>query len=66
MQNTISAGIILYNPEYERLKNNIKIIENQVEHIYLYNNGTQEELIKELSSNSKLIILGSGENIVEF
>lgn len=61
--NKIAAGIILYQPESNRLKLNIKKISAQVDHIYLYNNGTTSALLKELEKNSKICILGNGDNV---
>lgn len=36
----ISAGIVLYNPDTDRLKENINAIINQCTHIYLIDNGS--------------------------
>lgn len=36
----ISAGIVLYNPDIDRLKENINAIINQCTHIYLIDNGS--------------------------
>lgn len=63
MNGNISAGIILFNPERERLLQNIKIISAQVEHIYVYHNEASESLITELRRNSRIVILGNGKNI---
>lgn len=60
---SISAAIILYEPDKERLMQNIKIIYNDVKHIYVYNNGASYTLIKSLMEYSKVIVLGDGKNI---
>ena len=59
----ISAGIILFSPKIDRLRLNIDTIVNDVERIYVYNNGASEKTIEELSSNHKILVLGTGENI---
>ena len=57
----IAAGIVIYNPNKERLFSCISAIENQVKKIYIYNNGNSINM-SELQSNKKVEILGNGEN----
>ena len=38
MQNRIAAGIVLYNPDIDRLKKNLEVIESQVEKVFLVDN----------------------------
>ncbi len=59
----ISAGIVLYYPNQDRLIENIRIIYCDVERIYLYNNGVSTELLTLLSKAPKVSILGDGNNI---
>ena len=40
--NRCAAGIIVFNPNLERLKENIDAIQHQVDILYLYNNGTND------------------------
>lgn len=41
MMGQYAAGIVLYNPEKERLKENLDAVCEQVEKVYCYNNGLQ-------------------------
>lgn len=52
------AGIVLHNPEPERLKENMAAIENQVETIILVDNNSLmgEELLREYQKPNKFII----------
>lgn len=64
MQNEICAGIVLYNPDMARLRENIKAIINQVDIVFLQDNGSAnisevEELMGELP---KAILLKSSQN----
>lgn len=63
MKNNISAGIVLFHPERERLIHNIDNISKDVDHIYLYNNGISDILLEELENNSKVCIIGNGDNV---
>ena len=38
MQNKIAAGIVLYNPDMDRFKKNLKAIAPQVEKVFLVDN----------------------------
>ena len=62
--NRCAAGIIVFNPNLERLKENIDAIQHQVDILYLYNNGTNDYdgLCKLLSNYSKVRLIGSGKN----
>lgn len=60
-----AAGVVLYNPELERLKENIEAIAPQVHVVYCFNNGVKnEKAIKDmLSSYSNVLIIGEGKNL---
>lgn len=60
----ICAGIVLYNPEISRLKENIDAIINQVEKIILVDNGSNEinEIERIWDSNKKVVIIKNFEN----
>lgn len=56
----ISAGIVLYNPDINRLKQNIKAVIPQVDVLVLYDNGSKnitkiEKMISSLNINLSLI-----------
>lgn len=59
----VSAGIILYQPELQRLMTNIECIKNSVEYIYIYNNGADTVVLDALEPYDKIILLGNGKNI---
>lgn len=61
----VVAGIVLFNPEMNRLKENIKTIVNQVDKVILFDNGSSNiKGIKSLiSENYKLILIHSERNI---
>lgn len=64
MQNEICAGIVLFNPDIARLCENIKAIINQVDIVFLQDNGSAnisevEDLMSELP---KAILLKSSQN----
>lgn len=61
----ISAGIVLYNPDINRLKQNIKAVIPQVDVLVLYDNGSKnitkiEKMISSLNIN--IILLKSTKN----
>lgn len=60
-----AAGIVLYNPDIYRLKENLDAICTQVKKVYCFNNGTLEiDKMSALLSNYKnLILLGEGNNV---
>lgn len=60
-----AAGIVLYNPEINRLRKNLDAICNQVEYVYCYNNGLQNasEVISMLDSYKNLRLIGTGTNV---
>lgn len=65
MNNNVSIGIVLYYPD-EGFIQRLKVISSFGFHIYIYDNGVNENVkleLKELSNNSKLDILGKGENL---
>lgn len=59
-----AAGIIVYNPKFERIKENIEAIIPQVKVLYCYNNGLGEnkKVVNLLKSHQNLVILGNGHN----
>lgn len=59
------AGIVLYNPEIERLKQNIDAILPQIEKLVLVDNGSKSlsSIKDEYEPNSKIIIVELGENL---
>ena len=59
----ISAGIVLYHPNCERLFENINIIRSDVDRVYLYDNGTPADLLDMLTKDPLVTILGDGNNI---
>lgn len=60
----IWAGIVLFNPDCDRLKNNIQNVLQSVDKLVLFNNGIDVETKKYIVSLdlNKVIILGNGEN----
>lgn len=61
----IIAGIVLFNPEIERLKQNIESILPQTERLVLVDNGSKNlsSIKAEYEPNSKIIIVELGENL---
>lgn len=59
-----AAGIVLYNPKIDRLKENIEAIIPQVKILYCYNNGlgNTQPVMKLLNSYSNIVVLGRGTN----
>lgn len=60
-----AAGIVLYNPDLDRLKANISAISTQVKFVYCYNNGISnlENIKKILGNYSNVILIGDGKNL---
>nr|WP_294574404.1 glycosyltransferase [uncultured Anaerostipes sp.] len=60
----IAVGIVLYCPDYGRLKESLIRLSLQFETIILYNNGANIKAINEMVSECKstVIIVGDGEN----
>ena len=65
MMGQYAAGIVLYNPEKERLKENLDAVCEQVEKVYCYNNGLQkaDEINALLSAYKNLRVIGTGKNV---
>ncbi len=62
----IVAGIVLYNPDIERLKENISAVLPQVDEIILFDNGSENiQIVKKLISSIKgnFDLLVSNENL---
>ena len=59
-----AAGIVLYNPKIDRLKENIEAIIPQVKILYCYNNGlgNTQPVMKLLNSYSNIVVFGRGNN----
>lgn len=60
-----AAGIVLYNPNINRLKKNLDAICKQVRYVYCYNNGLQNDgrVITLLDSYKNLYLIGAGKNV---
>lgn len=60
-----AAGIVLYNPDVKRLKENLDAVCGQVEWIYCYNNGLQNagEINTLLDAYKNIRIIGIGTNV---
>ena len=61
-KDNICAGIVLYNPDYDRLKKNIEGIYRQVRIVYCYDNGIENQIKSMLSDYPNVRIIGKGEN----
>lgn len=64
MIDIISAGIVLYNPNIERLEENIKNIYPQVRKLFLVDNNSENfrEIIKVIEGYSKITLIRNNEN----
>lgn len=63
MKSSIGAGIVLYNPDIKLLKENIEALQDQVDKILLYNNGSKNlTQIKKLSDYYTNVIIEDGRN----
>lgn len=65
--NNILAGIVLYNPQIERLILELKSIEKQVQKICMFDNGSNnyseiEKVIESISFRDKIVLLKSADN----
>ena len=60
-----AAGIVLYNPDIKRLKENLDAVYKQVKWVYCYNNGLQnsEEVNALLNTYGNLRVIGTGRNV---
>ncbi len=60
----ICAGIVLYEAEKERLRENISAIKSDVEHIFLVDNGSKniEEIKTVFENDEKISFILNGEN----
>ena len=60
----IYAGIVSYNPDLERLDENISAIENQVEKVVLFDNGSvaQQKIVEIYNNHPKIHILTVPKN----
>lgn len=60
-----AAGIVLYNPDIKRLKENLDAVCGQVERVYCYNNGLQNagEINALLNTYGNIRVIGTGTNV---
>lgn len=60
----ICAGIVLYNPDIKRLKENIEAIVKQVQVVYLQDNGSSniDEIINYINQKEGIILLNNTTN----
>lgn len=60
-----AAGIVLYNPEIKRLKNNIDAVCNQVKTVYCFNNGSKniDEIQKLLCRYDNVVLIEGIDNL---
>lgn len=57
------AGIVLYNPDSKRLRENISAIISQVDKLVLIENGSRDQLyLSEIDVSDKIVVLQNGEN----
>lgn len=63
MDNGVIASIVLYQPDIQRLQENILAIQNQVEKVVLVINGPGcENIVLEYDSQSRFVIIQNSEN----
>lgn len=60
-----AAGIVLYKPAIDRLKENLDAITTQVEKVYCYNNGLEDEnaVLLLLEKYKNVFVYGDGKNV---
>ena len=56
-KNDVVAGIVTYNPDIKRLKNNIRAVQNQVDAIVIVDNGSNNIATIEESTSNNITIL---------
>lgn len=61
----VSAGIILYNPEINRLKDNVKAISPQVDTVYCFNNDSDniEEIRSLIATFDNVVLIDEKNNL---
>lgn len=60
----IVAGIVLYNPELERLRENVDAVESQVDKVIFFNNGSNNYTqVKKIFEDTRHIFIGSDSNL---
>lgn len=64
LNHKICAGIVLYNPKIDRLKQNVETILNQFPKLVIYNNGCDNKIIEYIRTKEadNVIVIGTGEN----
>lgn len=60
-----AAGIVMYNPDIKRLKENLDAVYKQVKWVYCYNNGLQNDIEVNalLNTYENIQIIGTGTNV---
>ena len=60
-----AAGIVLYNPDIARLKENLEAVTSQVKKVYCFNNGLKNaNCVKKLFNNyNNVYLIGEGKNL---
>jgi len=60
-----AAGIVMYNPDLKRLKESLDAVYKQVEWVYCYNNGLQNDMEANalLNTYENIQIIGTGTNV---
>ena len=59
----IIAGIVLYNPDISRLKENIEAIISQVDKLVLVDNGCQTDDYEQVSRDQRIVVLKHDKNL---
>lgn len=57
------AGIVLYNPDIDRLRENIGTILPQVDRLLLVDNGCENENYKLLTDDKRIVVIKHGKNL---
>ena len=60
-----AAGIVLYNPDINRLEKNLEAICSQVKNVYCFNNGLENEMAVEIlfRKYTNIYMVGDGTNV---
>ncbi|MFV0586048.1 glycosyltransferase family 2 protein [Bacteroides reticulotermitis] len=61
--NKITASIVLYNPDIERLRNNISAILPQVDKLYIFDNGSNIMEEEQFCHKNEIVYVKSEENV---
>lgn len=63
MKEMITAGVVTFNPDLDRLMENIKSIVSQVDKVLLFDNGSQNQIFIESEFQDMVIIIKSEKNV---